>query len=719
MIRNFIRRAFSSIASFGRSVFSSQWITGVDIPKPTTRDFMDSYEKSNLVRKALGKVANRCGTINLELYKIAAGSVTEIEQHELLDLLKNPNPHMSGSDLFEITAIHEVCTGSAYWWKAKNLNGKVEQLWILRPDYITPEIKDNVLIGYRYTAGIEQKIFPLDEIIHFKYANPLSMYSGSGYMLGLMQAVISDIFAQRWNAKFFFNSARPDGILSTEKQMTESQREEMGKAWNRKFGGERAQSIAVMSSGLHYEIVGNTHKDMDFSALRTMTQDDVLSTIGVPKSILGITEQVTRANAETGVYVFLSETIEPKFRKWVEKLNKSLVQDFDKTIILDFEDPTPEDEEALDTHHSVALNKWMTVNEIRDDRGMEPVEGGDVLYIPLGVIPIGESSMSSDSNNVDNSSKGYIAMKSKGSYSKKQKKMDRIYKDALRGNKVLQMTEAIYKDVRESVAKKIEKEIKSHEKKWTLSQKKALWRIFDARLTKYEIAWKAMQETLFEGQKKRIKAQLEDSDISKSINGVKRASVDDFVDWEKEAEVFSKKAKPLILEIIKEAGEFAMNQVGRYDFDPSDTKTAEWILMKAMKFAVDVNETTKNKLKLSLAEGLLLGEGIPDLAKRVDDVMDGRILSSAETIARTETLSSSNAGTLFGYEQTGIIQKKEWLATMDGKTRDAHMTADGQTVGIDESFKVDGEGLQYPGDPSGSASNIINCRCTLLPVISE
>lgn len=707
------------MASFGRSVFASQWITGADIPKPTTKDFLESYEKSNLVRKALGKVANRCGTINLELYKIAAGSVSEIEQHELLDLLKNPNPHMSGSDLFEITAIHEVCTGSAYWWKAKNLSGKIEQLWVLRPDYVVPEIKDNVLVGYRYTAGVEQKIYPLDEIIHFKYANPLSNYIGAGFMLGLMQSVVSDIFAQRWNAKFFFNSARPDGILSTEKSMTENEREQMGKAWNNKFGGENSRSIAVLSSGLHYEIVGNTHKDMDFTDLRTMTQDDVLSTIGVPKSILGITEQVTRANAETGVYVFLSETIEPKFRKWVEKLNKSLVPEFDKTIVLDFEDPTPEDEASLDEHHSIALNKWMTVNEIRDDRGMDPVEGGDVLYIPLGIIPIGESSVSSDNKATDSSSKGYIAMKSKGTQSRKKKKMDRIYKNALRGNKLLQLMEGLYKDVRERVEKKMEAEMKGKEKKWTLSQKKALWKIFDARLTKYEIAWKAMQETLFEGQKKRIKTQLENSDISKSINGVKRASVDDFVDWEKEAEVFSKKAKPLILEIIKEAGEFAMNQVGKYDFDPSDTRTAEWILMKAMKFAVDVNETTKNKLKLSLAEGLLLGEGIPDLAKRVDDVMDGRILSSAETIARTETLSSSNAGTLFGYEQTGIIQKKEWLATMDGKTRGAHMTADGQTVGIAEAFTVDGEQLQYPGDPSGSASNIINCRCTILPVISE
>ena len=30
---------------------------------------------------------------------------------------------------------------------------------------------------------------------------------------------------------------------------------------------------------------------------------------------------------------------------------------------------------------------------------------------------------------------------------------------------------------------------------------------------------------------------------------------------------------------------------------------------------------------------------------------------------------------------------------------------------MDEPFEVDGEQLMYPGDPAGSAGNIINCQC--------
>jgi len=56
---------------------------------------------------------------------------------------------------------------------------------------------------------------------------------------------------------------------------------------------------------------------------------------------------------------------------------------------------------------------------------------------------------------------------------------------------------------------------------------------------------------------------------------------------------------------------------------------------------------------------------------------------------------------------------KVWMANHDAKTRPDHAEADGQEVGMDESFDVGGEQLMYPGDPAGSPGNIINCRCTV------
>jgi uncharacterized protein with gpF-like domain len=55
---------------------------------------------------------------------------------------------------------------------------------------------------------------------------------------------------------------------------------------------------------------------------------------------------------------------------------------------------------------------------------------------------------------------------------------------------------------------------------------------------------------------------------------------------------------------------------------------------------------------------------------------------------------------------------KEWVSRGDSRVRDAHRAADGQVVPMNMPFIVKGESLQYPGDPAGSASNIVNCRCS-------
>jgi hypothetical protein len=54
---------------------------------------------------------------------------------------------------------------------------------------------------------------------------------------------------------------------------------------------------------------------------------------------------------------------------------------------------------------------------------------------------------------------------------------------------------------------------------------------------------------------------------------------------------------------------------------------------------------------------------------------------------------------------------KQWDSTLDGKTRDSHRAIDGEIKELDEKFS---NGLEYPGDPSGAAAEVINCRCALL-----
>jgi uncharacterized protein with gpF-like domain len=115
------------------------------------------------------------------------------------------------------------------------------------------------------------------------------------------------------------------------------------------------------------------------------------------------------------------------------------------------------------------------------------------------------------------------------------------------------------------------------------------------------------------------------------------------------------------------------------------------------------------------------GLSIPDLADQLnDDLFEGRLKDwEAERVARTETISSSNAGSHSAYQDANSVVGEEWLGTFDDRQRDTHGSADGQIVAVGATFVVGGAEAQYPGDPSLPADERINCRCTVVPVFRD
>lgn len=96
--------------------------------------------------------------------------------------------------------------------------------------------------------------------------------------------------------------------------------------------------------------------------------------------------------------------------------------------------------------------------------------------------------------------------------------------------------------------------------------------------------------------------------------------------------------------------------------------------------------------------------------------------NEARRIARTESVGAYNAGSFQGAmsaQARGAEVEKRWLDTPDSRTRHTHRQAGGQTVPLAEPFAVGGASLLYPGDPTGPANEVIQCRCTALYVVRD
>jgi hypothetical protein len=90
----------------------------------------------------------------------------------------------------------------------------------------------------------------------------------------------------------------------------------------------------------------------------------------------------------------------------------------------------------------------------------------------------------------------------------------------------------------------------------------------------------------------------------------------------------------------------------------------------------------------------------------------------ARRIARTETIGAYNGGAyegaLFRADEQGLDMAKRWLATLDTRVRPTHLAAHEQLARIGDPFTVGDAELAFPGDPTGPAHEVIQCRCTFL-----
>lgn len=127
----------------------------------------------------------------------------------------------------------------------------------------------------------------------------------------------------------------------------------------------------------------------------------------------------------------------------------------------------------------------------------------------------------------------------------------------------------------------------------------------------------------------------------------------------------------------------------------------------------------KSNFNSGILQGILQGESIDKIARRVALGTSSKDMSIAMRNARTAFTGAQNAGRMDSYRRAadmGIKIMKQWSAALDSHTRDTHKALDGEEVPYNEEFS---NGLMYPGDPDGEPAEVYNCRCAMIADISE
>lgn len=702
----------------------------------TATSQLETYRKSLYVFACISKIAEKVGSIDLEMYKVinSAGDVKEIKNHPALDLLYRCNPFQTRAEFWELMMINLKTTGSAFWYKVRNTRGQVVELWNVRPDLMTV-VSDpvNFIKEYRLTRDDGSTVvFAPEDIVHFKYPDPLSQYMGMSPIKPAERRIQTEDYATAYQRDFFLNSARPDAIIKNPQlNLTPEQKSDIREAWNKRHGGVgNSSKVAILEGGLEYQVISVTQKEMDYIESMRFTRDDILVAFKVPKPVVAVTDDVNRANAETAMRIFLSETIMPEVKKIVEKINEELIgPEFGEEFYIEAEDVTPEDKEAtLKEYESGLQFGYLLINEVRQSEGLAPVAGGWSFYKPINEVPMGGLSQTGTAGDKSLTRDQVYLEKPK----KAKKKFDfrghrSLYSKIVIREELEKSIKKLSATAREDLARKqqeskkarlgmVHKDVAGEGE--TVKQKISFLKDKDVRVNYHSMINKKLDDRTthlkadvnkhFESQQARVQKKLE-SKFGKA-DGVK-VSVEEIFNEKDENSITMDFIEPYITDMVVNAAKDALSVVAPAEAYKDSARITKFIKDRTKEFAISTSKTTMEKLSATIAEGVANAEGISDLSKRVADVYDEFPSYRSELIARTEATAANAEGSLDGFRQSGVANAKEWINSGDGRVRDEHedgIGVGGEIVELDADFS---NGLSYPSEP--------NCRCVLGPAFIE
>lgn len=661
--------------------------------------YLGKYADQSWVYSCIKVIQTKAAGVPLLVYKKVGEELEEQINHPLSELLESVNPFMNGFDLKEATHGFLELTGNAYWLLDAMLDGRPTEIYSINPQCIRILAnKTRNITGYAYEIepGKVERVFMPEEILHFKSWNPLDDFYGLAPICAARDSSDMIMFSDQYNKAFFQNGAEPGGFLTTDSSLNEDSVKQIRATWKKIHQGyRRSHNIAVLDGGMKFSPSASTHQEMAFGELKRMSREDVLTVYNIPPIMVGVFDEANYSNAKEQRRIFWIDCIIPRLRKMESVINEGLVKAYQEDLIVKYDLTGIEDiaEDAAARARSDSINVSsgiLTINEVRDTLGYDPVPWGETWYAPFGVAPV-----------------------------------------TLPGD---QPPEPIQPPVETpptpppakalTIIKEDQPLLPAPPANDPIIRRDHIWVKYKSLTERLEKRWVPQMRKLFNDQEREVIGNLLASAWQKTLNQNRldhmkniKASIDVILfDRNQARSVFRKTATALMRMTVSESAAKEINEYGLgIDFNLVDHNVTNWINNKAFKFADEVNMTTEEALRETLKEAISAGDSLSMVEDRIAEVFDIARGSRTAMISRTEVISASNEGAMESYIQSGVVDSTEWITSRDNRVRDEHLI-DGETVKIKEPFS---NGLLYPGDPAGEPGNIINCRCTTAPIVNK
>ena len=389
----------------------------------------DGYQENAIVHRCVQLISNSASAVDLCVYS----GDTKLDNHELISLLARPNPLQSGVEYFASLYSYLLISGNSYILRDTESFTPPRELYLLRPDRIQIKASESIIpTSYDYVIdGITRNTYPVDpktgsgQIKQIKLWSPLDDFYGLSPIGASAYNIDQHNLAGMHNVALLKNGCTPSGMLKFEPtdetgmstQLTDDQRARLLEDLEFRFQGTHNSGRPMLLEGnFSYQQLGLNPKDMDFLELLNLSAREIALCFGVPAQLIGIPDSQTYSNMETAKLALYEETILPLLSRVESDLNEYLAPLYSGDISIKYDlDSIPamaEKRRQIYDNVTQGVNAGIiTRNEARERLGLEEVSGGDDLYIPSNLFPIGETETSPEDSakpvEVDEAEKSY------------------------------------------------------------------------------------------------------------------------------------------------------------------------------------------------------------------------------------------------------------------------------------------------------------------------
>ena len=322
--------------------------------------------------------------------------------HDLRRLIRYPNPLTSEYEFWELVTLHCGVVGRSTWWKERDRAGRLIALWPLRPDRVGPIYgtaadgmgADAVLVGWSYQIpGTAQYVpIPRGDILLFNLPDPMGESGGMVEGLGPLQVLAAEIGADneatRYVGSLLANDARPGTVLKIKGKITSADDARLIKsAYTQEFSGRGRGKVGIVDNDTEVISVGFNLRDLEFPALRRISESRIASAFGVPAMLVGLLvgiEHATFSNYAEAREYFAETTCGGYWRRFSDTYTNDIAAEYGVNIVCQFDITKVR---ALQGQAIIELDRTrdaydrgiLTPNEYREALNLAPHPDGDFL----------------------------------------------------------------------------------------------------------------------------------------------------------------------------------------------------------------------------------------------------------------------------------------------------------------------------------------------------